>query len=197
VNGAEAYEKALLYLKYALEQGDPSAQWAKKDPSLRGVREDEKTKVEFDEIIHKYGGAQNLIDVDSLPLAGIAIIGDAYAKQLKENEIVSYCDLILKADTPQAQEALAKKLAISTQLLHRWALLADMMRIVGNTQYVNLLEAADVNSLDALKKVSGICELTNLLNQINNAQSLVKTLPPMQTVQQWVQNAKKTEPKVR
>jgi hypothetical protein len=38
------------------------------------------------------------------PLAGIVIIGEAYAKQLKENEIESYCDLILKADTPSARD---------------------------------------------------------------------------------------------
>jgi hypothetical protein len=67
---------------------------------------------------------------------------------------------------------------------------------VGNTEYVNLLEAADIGSLEALKKVSEPCELANLLNQVNQAQSLVKTPPPVETVRQWVQEAKKTELKV-
>jgi tetratricopeptide (TPR) repeat protein len=194
-----AYKMALQHLEYALERGGGIVEWANKDPALNGVRQDKETQNKFAKLIQKYGD-QAAQDSADMPLAGIAIIKEAYAKQLKEQGIVSHCDLILKADTHQAQEALAKKLGISTKLLHRWALLADLMRIEGITpQYVNLLEAADVGSLDALTKESDTCELTNLLNQINNAQSLVKTPPPIETVtvQQWVQDAKKkTKPKV-
>jgi len=195
-NCAEAYERSLLHLKYALEQSKLLTQWAQKDPSLKGLRNDRKTKAEFNEIIKKYGGLEPLAALDSLPLAGIAIIGEAYAKQLKENEIVSFCDLILKADTSSAREALAKKLGINTTLLQRWVHLADIMRIVGNTQKVNLLEEAGVGTLDALKS-SDPCELANLLNQINKAMSLVSQTPSIETIQQWVQEAKKPEFKIR
>jgi hypothetical protein len=99
-------------------------------------------------------------------------------------------------NTHSSREALARKLGISDKLLYRWAHLADMMSIVGDTKQVNLLEAAGIGSLDALKRVSDPCELANLLNQINKAQSLVKQLPSMETVQQWVQEAKKTKPMV-
>lgn len=185
-----AYKTALCHLEYALEGGGNIIQWSQKDLSLKGVREFKETKNAFAKLVKK-NGDQAAQDSADLPLAGLAIIKEAYAKQLKEQGIVSHCDLILKADTPQAQEALAKKLGISTTLLRRWALLADLMRIVGDTPYVNLLEAADYGSIEALNNVSDPCELANLLNQVNKAQSLVKQLPPLETVQQWVQEAKK------
>ena len=190
----ENYKNALDHLEYALEIGGNIVQMAQNDLSLKGVREDGTRKAEFNEIIKKYGAP--VLETSDLPLAGLVIIRENYAKQLKEQGIVSHCDLILKADTPSAREALAEKLGISTTLLRRWALLADLMHIVENTKYVNLLEAADAGSLDALKTVSDPCELANLLNQVNKAQSLVKQLPSMGTVQQWVQDAKKTKPRV-
>jgi tetratricopeptide (TPR) repeat protein len=189
----KAYKTALNHLEYALERGGDIIQWAQKDPSLEGVRVHEFK--EFDEIVKKYA-PKEIQDSADLPLAGLAIIRETYAKQLKEQGIISQCDLVLKADTPQAQEALAKNLGVSTTLLRRWAHIADLMRVVGDTQYVNLLEAADVVSLDALKKMSDPCELANLLKQVNQAQSLVKQLPSLETVQQWVQDAKMTKPKV-
>ena len=129
---------------------------------------------------------------DLLPLAGLRLIGATYAKQLKEQGIVSYDDLILKADTPEARNKLASNLCINDKFLQRWALLADMMRIVGiDTQYANLLEAAGVRSLRDLK-VRDSHELTKLLHQVNSAQSLVKQLPPEETVQQWVRDVQET-----
>jgi hypothetical protein len=190
-----AYRDSLCHLEYALERGGGIVEWAKKDPDFNGIRDDKEKKEAFAKLIEKYAPKEKPYSAD-MPLAGIAIIKEAYAKQLKEQGIVSHCDLILKADTSSSREELAKKLGISTQLLRRWALLADLMRIVGNTKYVNLLEAADYDSIDALKKVSDPCELTNLLNQINKAMSLVPQTPSNETVQQWVKEAKDTEPKV-
>ncbi len=190
-----AYRDSLCHLEFALERGGGIVEWANKDPDFNGVRGDKDTKEDFAKLIQKYAHKEKPYSSD-LSLAGIAIIKEAYAKQLKEQGIVSHCDLILKADTPQAMEVLAKKLGISTQLLHRWVHLADLMRIVGDTKYVNLLEAADYGSIEALNKVSDPCELANLLNQVNKAQSLVKQLPPLETVQQWVQEAKKTKAEV-
>jgi hypothetical protein len=46
----EAYDHALRHLKYALERGGEIVQWAQKDESLKGVREDRK--VDFYALIH-------------------------------------------------------------------------------------------------------------------------------------------------
>ena len=101
------------------------------------------------------------------------------------------------ANNHQARVELAEKLDITTQLLLRWALLADLMRIVKKPQYVNLLEEADVDSLEALRKVPDPCVMSNLLNQKNKTISFVSQTPSSETVQQWIQEARKTEPKVR
>ena len=169
------------------------------DPSLKGVREFKfkETEVDFAKLIKKYEqkyDSQKTSDsTDLLPLAGLTIIKEAFAKQLKEQGIVSPCDLIMKADTLSSREELAKKLGISTALLLRWALLADLMRIVEDTKQINLLETADYGSIEALQKVSDPCGLADLLNQVNKAQSFVDQSPSCETVQQWLQESKKTK----
>jgi tetratricopeptide (TPR) repeat protein len=186
---ADNNKKAWEHLKYALKRGGEIVQWAQKDPSLEGLREYKECK--FDDLI-KECSAPVTPSADLLPLAGLKLIGATYAKHLKELGIVSHDDLILKAKNCHAREELAKKLCIDPKFLQRWALLADMMRIVGiETQYANLLEAAGVRSLDDLK-VRYSHDLTELLHQVNSAQSLVKQLPLEETVQQWVRDAQKT-----
>lgn len=191
------YKKALDNLEYAIEGGGDIIQWAKIDPSLKGVRKFKETEVDFAELIKKYEqkyDSQKTSDsTDLLPLAGLTIIKEAFAKQLKEQGIVSPCDLIMKADTLSAREELAKKLGISTILLLRWALLADLMRIVKDTKQINLLEAADYGSIEALRKARNPCELADLLNQVNKVQSLVEQSPSCETVQKWLQEARKTK----
>jgi len=186
---ADDKKKALEHLKYALERGGEIVQWAQNDPSLKRLREDKECK--FDELINEVS-APVTPSADLLPLAGLRLIGASYAKQLKEQGIVSHDDLILKAKDCEAREELAKNLCINDEFLQRWALLADMMRIVSiDTQYANLLEAAGVRSLNDLKARDSQ-KLTKLLHQVNSAQSLVKQLPPEEKVQQWVRDAQET-----
>ncbi len=47
------YKDALFHLNYAFERGGDIVQWAKRDPSLKGVREDEETKDFFDRLTEK------------------------------------------------------------------------------------------------------------------------------------------------
>jgi tetratricopeptide (TPR) repeat protein len=163
-------EKAWEHLEYALERGGDIVQWAKNDPSLKRLRED--TEGEFDKLIEKYF-APVMPSADLLPLAGLRLIDD----------------LILKADTPEARKKLAKKLCINDKFLQRWALLADMMRIVGiDTQYANLLEAAGVRSLDDLANIPRIDTLVDLLCKLND-QCLVKQLLSVEIVKQWKKDA--------
>ncbi|HEY9245254.1 MAG TPA: hypothetical protein VIO11_00255, partial [Candidatus Methanoperedens sp.] len=48
-----AYKNALLHLDYAFERGGDIVEWAKNDPSLKGVREDEETKDLFERLAGK------------------------------------------------------------------------------------------------------------------------------------------------
>ena len=186
-------KKALYHLKYALERGGEIIQWAQRDPSLKGLREG--MECNFYGLIKEYSDPVTPSG-DLLPLAGLRVIGEIYAKLLKEQGIVSHEDLIQKANTPSARKTLAEKLGINTTLLRQWALLADLMRIVGSdTQYANLLESANVCSLRDLKR-NNSHDLTKLLHQVNTAQSLVKQPPLEETVLLWVLEANIIEPKV-
>jgi tetratricopeptide (TPR) repeat protein len=200
----DSFDEALDHLQYAVELDPTLAQWASDDPALKWLREDSKTKVRsgktakeaFDEIRAMYVSPVKANVPDALPLAGVAIIGDTYARQLKERGIVTEDDLILKADTPAAQRALADVLGINDDLVRRWALLADLMRIGAiDAQHANLLEAAEVRSLRDLRG-SNPEELTRLLHQLNQAQSIVAGPPSAESVRQWVSEAKHTKPKV-
>jgi tetratricopeptide (TPR) repeat protein len=201
----DAYDKALTNLQYALELDEGIlGQWASDDPALRGLREDNKTLVRggksakdvFDELRAMYASPIKPKATDSLPLAGVRIIGETYATQLKERGILTEDDLILKADTASAQRALADTLGINANLVSRWALLMDLMRIVGiDTQHANLLEAAEVQSLRDLKD-SDPDELAKQLHQLNQAQHIVTTPPSEDSVRRWVYEAKETVPMV-
>ncbi|RCV64113.1 Tetratricopeptide (TPR) repeat [Methanophagales archaeon] len=185
-------EDAWEHLKYALERGGEIVQWAQKDPSLEKLREDKKG--DFDKLI-KNCSAPVTPSADLLLLAGLRLIGATYAKQLKEQGIVSHDDLILKAKNCHAREELAKKLCIDPELLQRWALLADMMRIVGiDTQYANLLDAAGVHSLDDLTKKDPQ-KIVDLLCKLD-AQFLVKQLLSVEIVKRWKEEANIIDPKV-
>ncbi len=50
---ANAYKEALFHLNYALEREGDIIQWAKSDPSLLGIRQNEKTKDTFDKLTEK------------------------------------------------------------------------------------------------------------------------------------------------
>jgi hypothetical protein len=93
-----------------------------------------------------------------MPLAGVRLSGETYAKQLKEQGNVSHDNLIQRADTSGARKKLAKNQPINDNFLQRWTLLAGLMRIVGiDTHYANLLEVTGVCSLRDLANTEGRC----------------------------------------
>jgi hypothetical protein len=200
----DAYEKALENLQYAFEVEGSLTKWASNDPALKWLREDDKTKVRddktakeaFAELSAMYAPPAKAKAAEASLLASIAIIGETYAKQLKERGIATEDDLVLKADTATAQKALADGLGINVNLVRRWALLADLMRIVGmDAQSANLLEAAGVGSLNALRS-NDAEELARLLYQVNLARSVVAEPPSVEMVRRWIDEAKETTPKV-
>lgn len=186
------YKKALGYLEYALGRDDSLVQWAGKDPALENLRKNGASKREFDELTEKYAAPTSSKAEGKLPLADLAAIGGTYAALLKEHGISSRDDLIRKADTPEAQQKLAEELGIDVSLVRRWALLADLLRVVNlDAGSGNLLEATGVTSLRDL----GGCDpkrLTKLLSQENRARSIVDHPPTKETVRCWVRDAGST-----
>ncbi len=186
------YEEALGHLEYALERYDSLTRWASEDPELENLQQHAASKRKFDELVEKYAAPTLSKAEDKLPLADLAAIGGTYAALLEEHGISSRDDLILKADTPEAQQTLAEGLGIDVSLVRRWALLADLLRLVDiEAGAVNLLEAAGVGSLRELR-VRDPQRLTGLLSQENRARSLVEQPPTLETVRRWVRDAGST-----
>lgn len=158
-----------------------------------------KAKFTFAKLIDKYSKKKTPGSTDTpnpSDLSDISIIGKTFALKLKENGIITHCDLIGRTNTPSARENLEKELGVDKNLLLQWALLADMTRIAGITPYLNLLDEADIDSLEDLKK-SNPCELVVLLKQLNEAHSIVKQPLSDKVVQHWVEEADKIEPIVK
>lgn len=183
------YKVALVHLEYALERDDGLTRWADKDPALESLRRDSESKRKLDELIEKYVTPTAPKENERLPLADLAAIGEAYAVKLEELDISSRDDLIFGARTLDAQQTLADTLEIDVSLVRHWALLTDLLRVVGiDAQTVNLLAAAGVSSLRDLGTRDPE-RLYRLLSQENVARSLVDQPPALQTVRRWVSDA--------
>ena len=75
--------------------------------------------------------------------------------------------------------------------------MADMMRVVSpDIAQVNLMVAADVDSLRALKR-SDADELAMLLHHVNQARTLVKETPDLVTVRKWKQEARAAKSRIK
>ena len=184
----KAYRSTLDDLRYAFQRKRSLVEHARADKSLREVRKAKAT--DFENLIKRYARPTLPQPADQLDLADLESVGEVHAKQLKQQGIVSRDDLVAKAGTPAARRRLAEKTGIRAVLLQRWALLADMMRVAGaDIPQANLMVAADVDSLKALKKCDAN-ELALLLHQVNQARSLVKQPPEVETVRNWVSKAK-------
>ena len=191
----EAYKSALNDLRYAFERKRELVEHARTDVSLRGVRKAKSG--DFNSLIKRYARSVLPQPSDQLYLAGVEIVGETHAKQLMQHDIVSSEDLVSKAATPAARRRLSGTTGISLKLLQRWALLADMMRVIGtDIPQANLMVAADVASLRTLRK-SEPEKLAIMLHQVNEARSLVKQPPELATVRKWVQEAAMTKRKVK
>ena len=163
----------------------------------QGVREHERMGESFRALVDKYRTLQEEDRYDGLPLARLAIVGEAHAERLKEKGVASGDDLIRKAGTPAEREALARELDVSLDLLERWALTTDLMRVSGiDAGKANLLEWERAGSLEALRG-SNAEGLARLLGQLNQAQQLAKQPPQVEETRRWIQDAGHLEPEVQ
>jgi predicted flap endonuclease-1-like 5' DNA nuclease len=117
-------------------------------------------------------------------------IGEVYAGKLEEAGIKTVEDLLAQGATRQGRESLAEKTGISGPLLLRWVNHADLTRIVGVAeQYAELLEAAGVDSVPELA-TRVAANLHAKMAEVNEAKRLVRRLPSVDQVSQWIEQCK-------
>jgi predicted flap endonuclease-1-like 5' DNA nuclease len=118
-------------------------------------------------------------------------IGVEYAKKLKAVGIATTDGLLKAGSTPKGREELASKSGVSEKLVLEWVNHADLYRIKGvGSEYSDLLEEAGVDTVPELaqRKPENLLEK---MVEANAAKKLVRKLPALKQVEDWVDQAKK------
>ncbi len=117
-------------------------------------------------------------------------IGPAYAEKLRAAGIASTEALLKKGSTPQGRKEIAEATGISPDLILTWVNHADLHRIKGiGSEYAELLEQAGVDTVPELARRNPE-NLYKALVAINEEKKLVRRLPTLKQVEDWVNQAK-------
>ena len=121
-------------------------------------------------------------------------IGDIYTVKLRKIGISSTDKLLERSRTPKDRENIAKLAGISPKLILEWANLADLMRIKGiGQEWADLLEEAGVDTVKELKSRKAD-NLYDKIIEVNDEKWLVRRLPPLNYVRDWIKQANKLPP---
>jgi len=118
-------------------------------------------------------------------------IGPEYKQRLKEKAGITTTEALLKAcTTPEQREELAMRIGVSPKLVLEWANLADLFRIKGvGEEYSDLLEEAGVDTVVELAQRNPE-NLYASLQETNDEKLLVRRMPALGQVRDWVAQAK-------
>ncbi|MEJ2242500.1 MAG: DUF4332 domain-containing protein [Candidatus Bathyarchaeota archaeon] len=123
-------------------------------------------------------------------------IGSTYGKKLKDQGIMTTDGLLSSGSSPSSRKQLAEKTEISEKLILEWVNIADLLRINGVGQdYSDLLKEAGVNTVVELSRRNAE-NLHSTLIKINEEKLLVKKLPSINQVGEWIEQAKRLPRKV-
>ncbi|WP_297445602.1 DUF4332 domain-containing protein [Desulfurobacterium sp.] len=123
-------------------------------------------------------------------------IGNAYAEKLAEIGIATVEDLLEKGATAKGREEISEKTGISKKTILNWVNRADLMRIKGvGEEYADLLEAAGVDSVPELARRNPE-NLYRKLKEVNEQKKLVRQIPGIKQIENWIEQAKELPKKV-
>lgn len=118
-------------------------------------------------------------------------VGETYAGKLKAAGIGTIEALLDKGSTPKGRKELAEASGISDGLILEWVNHVDLFRIKGvASEYSDLLEAAGVDTVPELAQRNAE-NLFQKMNEVNAAKNLVRRLPVLSQVADWIEQAKK------
>jgi len=124
------------------------------------------------------------------PITDIRCIGPETAAGLKTEGIRTTIGLLRSAKTPKQRLRLAERLGADKENVLDWVTAADRMRVKGvGWEYAELLRIAGVKTVNELK----FRNPQNLVERMKeaNKRKLVRLLPKEQTVERWIESAKK------
>ena len=123
-------------------------------------------------------------------LAEIEGIGPTYAQKLEDGGIGSIEQLLAAGSEKKGRQEIASKCDISEKRVLNWVNRADLARVKGvSTQYADLLECAGVDTVPELAQRNA-ANLHEKMVSVNDEKNLVRQVPALSQVEDWVQQAK-------
>jgi len=123
-------------------------------------------------------------------LTAIEGIGEVYAAKLVDVGVKSVEALLEAGSTKKGREELVEKTGLSSSLILKWVNHADLFRIRGvGGEYALLLEAAGVDTVVELAGRNAE-NLTKKMEEVNVERKLVRRVPVLSQVSDWVAQAK-------
>ena len=99
--------------------------------------------------------------------------------------------LLAAGRTPDGRRSLSVQAGVTSRHIFGWVKRADLARIKGvGGEYADLLEAAGIHTVPDLADQSPT-ELRESLNKVNKSKRLVKRVPSISRIEQWVNEAKR------
>ena len=124
----------------------------------------------------------NIIDIEG--------IGKVYAGKLEAAGITTTQALLQRGATPKGRQDLAEQTGIGGKLILEWVNLADLFRIKGiGEEFSDLLEEAGVDTVPELAQRNPE-NLHGKIVEVNEAKKLVRRVPGLSQVQDWVAQAR-------
>ena len=123
-------------------------------------------------------------------------IGLSHARRFRRSGIRTTDALLRRAATQDARRDLAERLSVAERELLELVLKIDLMRIKGvGTRYVELLNAAGVFTAEDLRTRDPETLLAMIV-QTNDKRMMVRRLPNLDRVTEWVTEAGTFQPSV-
>jgi predicted RNA-binding protein with RPS1 domain/predicted flap endonuclease-1-like 5' DNA nuclease len=150
--------------------------------------------VESDTVTESAASEETEISKSSLEY--IEGVGPVYAAKLNEIGINTLDDLLEKGADPKGRQEIAESTGISHTLVLKWVNHVDLFRIKGvGSEYADLLEIAGVDTVVELS-TRNPDNLFATLESVNEEKKLVRKLPVLSQVQDWVEQAKNLPRKI-
>jgi len=124
-------------------------------------------------------------------LSEIEGIGEGFAAKLRACGVTTQENLLEKGATPAGRVALAEGSTISAKLISKWVNGADLARVKGiGGEYADLLECSGVDTVPELAQRNA-ANLHSKLAAINEEKKLVRSLPTLAKIEDWIEQSKK------
>lgn len=129
-------------------------------------------------------------------LTQIEGIGETYAQKLEQAGLSTIEKLLERGASPTGRKELVAETGISATLILKWVNRADLARVKGiGEEYGDLLEAAGVDTVPELAQRNPQ-NLFPKLAEVNVEKQLVRRLPALAQVEDWIAQAKELPRKV-